>query len=72
MTKIHTIVEIQGRSEQGVTQPFRCRTDDGVLCYVKGAGAGRRSMICEWIAAHLGRAFGLPVPPSCWSKHRRN
>lgn len=57
------IVEILERSEQGVTRPFLCRCDDGQLYYVKGRGAGRRSLWCEWLAGHLAREFGLPVPP---------
>ena len=56
------IEEILGRSEQGVTLPFICRGDDCMVYYVKGAGAGCRSLICEWVAARLAVAFGLPVP----------
>lgn len=56
------IVEIVQRSEQGVTRPFLCRCDDDRLYYVKGRGAGPRSLLCEWFAGHLARAFGLPVP----------
>lgn len=55
------IEEILRRSEQGVTRPFVCRGDDGALYYVKGRGAGRRSQICEWVAARLATAFGLPI-----------
>lgn len=57
------ITEILERSEQGMTKPFLCRCDDGKLYYVKGRGAGRRSLLCEWLAGHLAQAFGLPVPP---------
>ncbi|NMG49001.1 hypothetical protein GO613_12915 [Azoarcus communis] len=55
------IEEILRRSEQGVTRPFVCRGDDNALYYVKGRGAGRRSLICEWVAAQLATAFGLPI-----------
>lgn len=55
------IEEILRRSDQGVTRPFVCRGDDGALYYVKGIGAGRRSQICEWVAAQLATAFGLPI-----------
>lgn len=55
------IEEILRRSEQGATRPFVCRGDDGALYYVKGLGAGRRSQICEWVAAQLATAFGLPI-----------
>jgi hypothetical protein len=57
------IVEIMGRSEQGVTRPFICRGDDGHVYFVKGRGAGMRSLICEWIAGQLGRRLGLPIAP---------
>lgn len=57
------ITEIIERSAQGLTKPFLCRCEDGKLYYVKGHGAGRRSLLCEWLAGHLARAFGLPVPP---------
>jgi hypothetical protein len=57
------VVEILERSEQGLTRPFLCRCDDDHLYYVKGRGAGRSSLLCEWLAGHLALAFGLPVPP---------
>jgi hypothetical protein len=57
------IDEIIERSEQGRTRPFLCRCEDGNLYYVKGRGAGRRSLLCEWLAGYLARAFGLPIPP---------
>lgn len=57
------IVEIMGRSTQGVTRPFKCRGDDGHIYFVKGRGAGRRSQICEWIAGQLAIRLGLPIAP---------
>ena len=57
------VVEILERSEQGVTRPFLCRCDDDHLYYVKGRGAGRSSLLCEWLAGHLALEFGLPIPP---------
>ncbi|SDG67799.1 MULTISPECIES: HipA family kinase [Rhodanobacteraceae] len=56
------IVEIIERSVQGRTRPFLCRAEDGDLYYVKGSYAGTRSHLCEWMAGHLGRALGLPIP----------
>lgn len=44
------IEQVLGRSCQGVTQPFICVGDDGETYYVKGAGAGRRSLVSEWVA----------------------
>lgn len=57
------IVEIMGRSEQGITRPFICRGDDGHVYFVKGRGAGTRSLMCEWIAGQLGRRLDLPIAP---------
>jgi hypothetical protein len=47
------IVEIIGRSEQGITRPFICHGDDSCLYYVKGKGAGFRTVVAEWIAGRL-------------------
>ncbi|MCA2969196.1 MAG: hypothetical protein O9345_07050 [Burkholderiaceae bacterium] len=64
MATVPVVIEqVLGRSCQGVTQPFICVGDDGETYYVKGAGAGRRSLVSEWTAGHLATAFGLPVPP---------
>ena len=57
-----TVVEVLGRSEQGMTKPFLCRGDDDRLYYVKGRGAGLHSLCCEWIAGQLARMMGLPLP----------
>lgn len=56
------IVEVLHRAEQGTTRPFVCRCDDGETWFVKGRDANRRSLVCEWISGHLGRALNLPVP----------
>lgn len=55
------IVEILGRSIQGITNPFYCRCEDGGFYFVKGNGAGKRSLIAEFVGGRLARAFGLPV-----------
>ena len=57
------IVEVIRRADQGMTRPFICRGDDNEIYFVKGVGAGRRSLICEWIAGSLGLALGLPLAP---------
>lgn len=57
------IIEVLDRSVQGMTLPFICRGDDGKIYFVKGRSAGRRSLLCEWIAGHLAIAFGLPIAP---------
>ena len=56
-----TITEVLGRSEQGMTRPFVCRS---LLLdyYVKGAYAGQRSLCCEWVAGRLVNAL-LPSAP---------
>jgi hypothetical protein len=56
------ITEIISRSTQGITRPFLCRADDGRQFFVKGNGAGRRALICEWLAGKLGQKIGLPIP----------
>jgi hypothetical protein len=56
------IIEIINRSIQGVTRPFYCRGEDGYAYFVKGHGAGRHSLIAEYICGRLASAFGLPVP----------
>lgn len=56
------IVEIISRSAQGITRPFLCRGDDGLLYYVKGNYAGRKALCAEWIAGELGTRLGLPIP----------
>ena len=58
-----TIVEIIKQADQGLSSPFLCRGDDGKLYYVKGKASGRASLWAEWMGGHLGRAFGLPIPP---------
>ena len=57
------VVEVISRSTQGITRPFLCRGDDGRQYFVKGAGAGRRALISEWLAGRIGVRFGLPIPP---------
>lgn len=60
-----TIVEIIKQADQGLSSPFLCRGDDGRLYFVKGKASGRASLWAEWLGGHLGRAFGLPIPPFC-------
>ncbi|MDN2582160.1 HipA family kinase [Aquibium sp. ELW1220] len=57
------IVEVIGRSEQGVTQPFICRGADDALYYVKGRSAGQLSLVKEWVCGCLARELGLPIAP---------
>lgn len=57
------IVEIVGPSEQGTARPYLCRGEDGLSYYVKGRQTNRHSLLAEWLCGHLGRAFGLNIPP---------
>lgn len=57
------IVEILGRSSQGISEPFLCRSDTGVLYYVKGRNAGRPDIINELLVGQLAQKVGLPIAP---------
>lgn len=57
-----TIIDVLEVSEQGTTNPYLCEASDNKRYYVKGWGAGVRSLLCEWVAGHLGNALGLPIP----------
>lgn len=57
------IVEILGPAEQGMSRPYRCMGEDGLLYYVKGRQTDRHSLWSEWLCGHLAQAFGLFVPP---------
>lgn len=59
------ITEILHQSAHGYTKPYLCRASDGELYYVKGYLAGKESLVFEWIAGCLGRAFNLPIPEFC-------
>jgi len=57
------IVEILGRSSQGISEPFLCRSDTDVLYYVKGRNAGRPDIINELLVGQLAQKVGLPIAP---------
>lgn len=56
------ITEVIRRAIQGTTKPFLCEASNGQRYYVKGWGAGKESLIHEWLAGSLAVAAGLPVP----------
>lgn len=56
------IIEITKQALQGRSEPYLCRGENGLNYYVKGRQSGLPTRINEWICAHLGRAFGLPIP----------
>lgn len=57
------IIQILRRAVDGMTKPFICRGDDDHIYVVKGSGAGKRSLICEWIAGCLAQQLQLPIAP---------
>lgn len=56
------IIEITRQASQGRSEPYLCVGEDGRNYYVKGRQSGLLTRVKEWICAHLGRAFGLPIP----------
>jgi hypothetical protein len=56
------LIEIKKVAVQGFTKPFLCTGDDGKDYYAKGQGATASGLIKEWLAAHLAKNFGLPIP----------
>jgi hypothetical protein len=55
------VVEILGRSKQGMTEPYLCRCDNGDLYYLKGKNALPRGLISEWICGSLALNLALPI-----------
>lgn len=56
------IQEIIGRSSQGVSRPFQCRSADGRLWFVKSRiNCGTQGLRAEWIGGTLARELALPV-----------
>lgn len=56
------ITEIIRKMEQGFTEPYLCRAEDDELYVIKRLNATFSGLIKEWIAASLGKEFGLPIP----------
>lgn len=57
------IVEISHRMNQGSTKPWLCRGSDNILYVVKRQNTGFDGCVFEWVAAKLGQAFGINIPP---------
>lgn len=57
------IIEVWERADQGHANAYRCGADDEQSYYVKSLGATWRGLVCEWVAARLALAFGLPIAP---------
>jgi hypothetical protein len=56
------IIEVGDIAVQGRTEPVFCKADDGNEYVVKGAFAGHKALIAEWVANRLGSMLGLPIP----------
>lgn len=59
------IQEVLKKANVGYCTPYLCRGSDGEQYYVKAANEGilqHGDLIREWLCAHLGQAWGLPVP----------
>ena len=50
-------------SEQGVSRPYQCYDEEGVLRWCKGNHTGLRSLLSEWVCARVAQRLGIPVPP---------
>lgn len=48
---------------QGYTEPYLCNADDNKTYVVKSSNTLCSGLVKEWIVAHLGVAFDLPIPP---------
>ena len=56
------VLQIVRVSDQGVSRPYQCYDEKGVLRWCKGNHTGLRSLLSEWICARVARQLGLPVP----------
>ena len=56
------IEEIIKKADYGVTDPFICLGEDGVVYYAKTLHAGGDSLCYEWISANIAKVFNLPIP----------
>jgi hypothetical protein len=68
--QILEIKEIRSIATQGVTRPVFCVGADDRTYVVKGAFAGRRSLINEWLASRLGQCLQFPFPTADSYKFR--
>ena len=56
------MLEIIRKIEQGRTEPYLCGANDGNEYVVKGKTTQGKGRIVEYICAHIGKAFELPIP----------
>ena len=55
------IVSIIRRSEQGITRPFQCRTEDGEAYWCKGLQQNIDGLRREWVCGMLANELKLPI-----------
>lgn len=60
--KLLEVIEIIRKIEQGRTEPYLCIGSDDNRYIVKGNSALGKGRIVEYICAHIGKAFELPIP----------
>nr|WP_323777088.1 HipA family kinase [Amylibacter sp.] len=56
------VLEITDPVQAGTTTPYLCRLSDESFYYVKGRSLTCNGLVSEYVCAHLGREFGLPIP----------
>ncbi len=56
------IIETIRRMDQGATEPYLCKADDGKQYVIKGASANGLGCAHEWVIGSLGKSIGLPIP----------
>jgi len=67
-------------SAQGISRPYQCLDEHGVLRWCKGSHTGLKAVMSEWMCAKMAHALGLPVPPcdilyldpNCFAKWQKN
>ncbi len=60
-TDIIQLVEVIRVMEQGLSNPFLCKAENGDEYIVKGEVSGRKSQISEWICGNLAKILELPI-----------
>jgi hypothetical protein len=62
-TSMLAVREFITKLEQGYTEAFLCRAEDGHRYVTKSGRAGRESLIREYLCGQIGRRMNLPIPP---------
>ena len=51
------------RFQQGYTEAFLCRGEDGHLHVAKSRRSGKESLVREWVCGRIAQMLALPIPP---------